>query len=116
MSSSIFITACSAANSGQIETRGIVSKKTEQENIVGRWKFEDPGYGFLGLEWMEFFEDGTYLDNGNNSGSYVLLSDNQLKITSSIGGIVWLYNIKLQGDSIELTDDEGYQVSGTRLH
>lgn len=84
-----------------------------KDNIVGRWDFETKT-GRWDYRWMEFFDDGTYTDSWGNSRSWTLLSDGRLKLTASFDGHVLLFDIKISGDTMEITEEDGSSAVGTR--
>ena len=87
---------------------------TTSTNIVGRWEFESYE-GKWDYRWMEFFEDGTYTDNWGNSRTWIFLSDGRLKLTSNLDGYTFLYDVNLDGSTLELSDEYGNKAKATRM-
>lgn len=82
-------------------------------SIVGRWQFTAT-QGSWDYDWMEFFEDGTCTDDWGNQRTWTMLSDGRLKITAGFGAGVYLFDVKISGDEMEITDEEGNRAVGTR--
>lgn len=85
-----------------------------KDTIVARWQF-DRTQGGWGYEWMEFFEDGTYTDNWGNSRTWTLLSDGRLKLTARLDGYVFLFEVNIRGDTMEIVAEDGDSATGTRV-
>jgi len=82
-------------------------------NIIGRWQFTAT-QGSWDYDWMEFFEDGTCTDDWGNQRTWTMLSDGRLKITAGFGAGEYLFDVKISGDEMEITDEEGNRAVGTR--
>ena len=108
----IYTVITNESNSGRTSSNETFFS-SNQYDIVGRWYFEPISSGWQ-PGWMEFYEDGSYYDNGNNSRTYVLLSDGRLKLTANIGGGVELFDVDITGDRMMITDEYGDQAIGTR--
>lgn len=82
-------------------------------SIVGRWQLTAT-QGSWDYDWMEFFEDGTYTDDWGNQRTWTMLSDGRLKITAGFGAGVYLFDVKINGDTMQITDEYGNSAKGTR--
>jgi len=82
-------------------------------NIVGRWQFTAT-QGSWDYTWMEFFEDGTCTDSWGNDRTWTMLSDGRLKITAGFGAGEYLFDVKISGDTLQITDEYGNSAKGTR--
>jgi hypothetical protein len=91
----------------------VLAACSSKSSIVGQWQFETTN-GRWDYAWMEFFEDGTYADSNGNSRTYTLLSDGRLKLTSNLDGFTQLFDIKINGDSMTIADENGNAATGTR--
>lgn len=83
-------------------------------SIVGRWLLTAT-QGTWDYDWMEFFEDGTCTDDWGNQRTWTMLSDGRLKITAGFGAGEYLFDVKISGDKIEITDELGNRAAGTRV-
>ena len=83
-------------------------------SIVGRWQLTAT-QGSWDYSWMEFFEDGRCTDSWGNDRTWSLLSDGQLKITAGFGAGVYLFDVKITENNIEITDEDGNRAVGIRV-
>ncbi len=90
----------------------ILSACGSGDSIVGRWNFEEANWDY---DWVEFFEDGSYADSWGNPRSYTLPSDGRVQIRSALDGYTFVWDYKIDGDRIEITDDDGEVVVGSRV-
>jgi len=63
---------------------------------------------------MEFFEDGTCTDDWGNQRTWTMLSDGRLKITAGFGAGVYLFDVEISGDTLQITDEYGNSARGVR--
>jgi len=81
---------------------------------VGRWQFQ-PVNGSWDYDWMEFFEDGGYTDSWGNTRTWSMVSSNRLKLVRGFGAGTFLYDVKITGNRLEITDEYGNSAVGTRV-
>lgn len=84
-----------------------------KSTIVGRWQFQTVK-GSWDYDWMEFFEDGSYTDDWGNSRTWAMVSNNRLKLDAGMAGTN-LYDVKIAGNRMEITDKYGNSAIGMRV-
>lgn len=85
-----------------------------KNSIVGRWQFQSVK-GSWDYQWMEFFADGSCTDSWGNSRTWNMVSSNRLKLVAGFGAGTYLYDVKITGDKLEITDEYGNRAIGTRV-
>jgi hypothetical protein len=88
-----------------------VSGSRLQESIIGPWRSE------TGSDVVEFYRDGTVEarpDGGETTRStYEFVDGNTLRIES--GGVGFIYDVQISGDTLTMTGDDGETLTLTRL-
>ena len=88
-----------------------VSGSRLQESIIGPWRSE------TGSDVVEFYRDGTVEvrpDGGETTRStYKFVDGNTLRIES--GGVGFIYDVQISGDTLTMTGDDGETLTLTRL-
>lgn len=82
-----------------------------QESIIGPWRSE------TGSSVIEFYRDGTVEvrpDGGETTRStYEFVDGDTLRIESE--GVGFVYDVKISGDTLTMTGDDGETLTLTRL-
>ncbi len=82
-----------------------------QESIIGPWRSE------TGSSVVEFYRDGMVEvrpDGGETTRStYEFVDGNTLRIES--GGVGFIYDVQISGDTLTMTGDDGETLTLTRL-
>jgi hypothetical protein len=85
-----------------------------KSSVVGRWQFQRVN-GSWDYDWIEFFKDGGCTDSWGNSRTWTMTSPNRLKLVAGFGAGTYLYEVKITGDKMVITDEYGNSAMGTRL-
>jgi len=76
--------------------------KTPQEELAGRWEVEGKGK----FDYLEFFEDGTYVsDESNYEGDYSISGD-RIKLEGVLVDSK-TYTYEVSGDKLTLYNNDG---------
>jgi hypothetical protein len=84
---------------------------SSRSSIVGRWDFSANNWGY---EWIEFFDDGSYADSWGNPRTYSIPEEGTIQIRSSLDGFTFVWTYEVNGDVIEIIDDDEVVV-GARV-